>query len=122
MDTVLMRTRPLFVVCEVSRRKPVSNRPRVFRRALRTVCKKHGIMILDVHRQRYGQKKRLQTDYQIAEATAARFAVLLRRLPKVRNIWQGPDGRIGVFLAVAAAIGGWTYFRPSLSSELTGLV
>ena len=118
MDTMLVRARPLFVACEVSRRKATSNRPEVFRKALKAACKKHGIMILDVRRPKMGSEGRPQTDYEVAKATVGRFTTLAGRLPKRRDIWEGPDDRIGVFLAAAAAVEGWNRFRTPTSTEV----
>jgi hypothetical protein len=108
----IIRVRPLFVACEVARNRARSRRARVFNIILQRVCARHGIMILCVQRAATGQNGLpAPTNLDIARLAAARFPALADSLPKERQLWEGPDDRLGVFLAGAATLAGWNHFQ-----------
>ena len=114
LNATVEKSRPLFVACEIERNQRKSLRSRNFNRALKRVCAKHRIMILCVERKRdTAQRQGEPTNYDIAQAAAARFPSIADCLPKERRVWEGGDDRIGIFLAAAAAVGGWNHFRPT---------
>ncbi len=119
LDRVVTRARPLFVTCEIARTSRKSGRGRRFADALIAVCATHGIMILCVERRRvrYTRRTTDATNHDVAMSVLPRFRVLATRLPRRRKAWECVDERVGLFLAVAAAVAGWNHFRPPTNEQ-----
>jgi hypothetical protein len=113
IDVVLRKSRPLFVAFEREGGLKKRHRGRKFVKAVTKACDAHGIMLLTVKSK---EVKALSTasrpgKWDVAEAVAALFPELADKVPPRRRPWQSEDERIGVFMALAAAVAAWDGFR-----------
>ena len=113
LDVVLRKSSPLFVAFEreMSRRK--RHRGRRFATVVTTAIKAHGILLLDIDRRQTKalSDARRPTKWDIAAAVARMFPHIADRLPTSRKPWQSENDRIGIFMALAAAVAAWEGFR-----------
>lgn len=117
IGVVLRRGRPLFVAFERQSAEKKRHRGRLFSQLLSRSCDEHGVMLLDVDRRRVERLSsvRRPTKWDIGHALAGLFPECARRLPPRRKAWQSEDDRIGLFMALAAAVGAWESFRSPLA-------
>jgi hypothetical protein len=113
VSAVLRRYRPLFVACEDMKATPAKRRGRLFADAVAKACEREGVLLLPVSRAevRLLAPTTPATRHRVAVAMAEAFPELRSRLPPKRQSWRGEAPRIGVFLALAAAVATWDAFR-----------
>lgn len=105
------RMKPLFVAFDAEAASRKRSRGRLFKHFLETACTSDGTLILHVDgRGAPAPKRKRRSNWEIASGLAAQFTELAWRLPAKRLPWQSQDDRIGVFLALAAALSAWNTF------------
>ena len=115
IDGVLRRAKPLFVAFDREAALKKRRRGRLFADAVTKACDAHGVMILDIANSqiRALTERPRPTKLHIAEVVVRFFPELARSLPARRKPWQSEDDRIGLFMALAAAVTAWHSFgRP----------
>src|SRR5262249_35090005 len=113
VEDVIRDARPLFVAFDKLTSTAKRKRGRLFGGVVNTACDIHRIMILDVDPKavaRLTGNKRA-TKWNVAEAIVQLFPDAASRIPPRRRPWQSEDDRIGMFMALAAAITAWENFR-----------
>lgn len=113
IDLVLQKARPLFVAFERETSQKKRNRGRMFSKAVADACETGGIMLLSIGRAETNALSEIAnpTKWDVAEALVKHFPEIAGRLPRRRRAWQSEDERIGIFLALAAAVAAWENFR-----------
>jgi len=109
LDDLLARTRPLFVAFNREATHKKRRRGRSFGVAVKRACDARGIMILAITSQHISSlSSRMRPNkWDIADAIVTWFPTTAGSLPLRRKPWQSEDDRIGLFMALAAAICGW---------------
>lgn len=113
LDEILRRSRPLFVAFDDEAAGKKRRRGRLFKDVVAKACDVHGIMILSIES---GRTKALAgvprpTKRDIGQALILLFPEVANKLPPRRKAWQSEDDRIGMFMALAAAVCAWESFR-----------
>jgi hypothetical protein len=113
LGILLRRSRPLFVAFEHEAALDKRRRGQLFDNAVTKACDAHGIMVLPIEST---QTKSLSevpspTKWDLAEAIVSLFPEIAGKLPARRKPWQSEDDRIGLFMALAAAVAAWEGFR-----------
>jgi hypothetical protein len=109
---ILRRYRPLFVAFEESHSRD-GRRNQSFIRAVEIACQTHGIMTLPIkgkHLRSICASPR-PTKWHLASTVAGMFPEIRGQLPPRRKRWTREDDRIGLFVALAAAVSAWEGFR-----------
>ncbi len=113
IDSVIRRARPLFVAFDREAALRKRHRGKRFSEALTEACDELGVMMLFVT----SEQTRALSDvsdpnkWDIADAVVKLFPHTAHRLPARRKAWQSEDDRIGLFMALAAAVATWDSFR-----------
>ena len=113
LDNLLRRTRPLFVAFEHEATLNKRARGQRFGEAVTKACDTHGIMILRIESERTRSLSAAPnpSKWDVGDAVAKLFPEIADRLPARRKPWQSEDDRIGIFMALAAAVAAWEGFR-----------
>jgi len=113
LSAIIRRYSPLFVACEDVQARLMKTRGRLFVDAVAKACEREGVLLLPVSRAevRLLAPTTSATRHRVAVAMAEAFPELRSRLPPKRQSWRGEAPRIGVFLALAAAVATWDAFR-----------
>jgi hypothetical protein len=113
IDAVLVRARALFVAFDGDSARKKRQRGWMFVRAVTRACQTRGPMLLAVSQKQVSALSAVKrpTKWDVAEAIAKRFPEIADRLPPKRKAWQTEEERIGIFIAVAAAVAAWESFR-----------
>lgn len=108
IDALLLRARPLFIAFEQASGKK-RDRGRWFAEALVSCCEARKIMVLTVGHEKLRGLTALRrpNKWDIADVMVTRFPEIAHKLPGKRKPWQSEDDRIGVFMALAAAVCAW---------------
>jgi hypothetical protein len=108
MNKVLLKARPLFVAFEREDSLKKRHRGKHFDAVVTRACDAHGIMILNMGS---GQTHSLcmprKSKWSLADTLAKLFPELRDKVPPRRKPWQSEDDRIGLFMALAAAVSAW---------------
>lgn len=118
IDTLLLRARPLFIAFEQSSGKK-RDRGRLFAEALVSCCEARKIMILTVGHEKLRGLTALArpNKWDIANVIVLRFPEIAHKLPGKRKPWQSEDDRIGMFMALAAAVCAWQSFKEPMPNS-----
>ncbi len=113
LSAVIQISRPLFVAFETERMKCYRQRGKTLCRAVHQACQNCGVMCLSVESRQVCELTDLRnpSKFRVAEAVAKLFPQLAPKLPPRRSAWLPEDPRIGLFIAVAAAVCAWDGFR-----------
>ena len=116
IGSVIRRARPLFVAFEKQTAEKKRHRGRLFANLLSRACDEHGVMLLDIDRERTKKLSsvRKPTKWDVADALTRLFPESTRRLPPRRKAWKSEDDRIGLFMALATAVGAWESFGATI--------
>ena len=78
-------------------------------------CEACGVMLLPIRRDQTRALSTVKptTKWDVADAIAGWFPEIADRLPHRRKPWETEDERIGLFMALAAAVAAWESFRGS---------
>jgi hypothetical protein len=109
LDDLLIRSRPLFVAFDRGAARKKRNRGRSFGMAVKKACQARGIMILGItsqHTDSLASRPR-PNKWDVADAIVKFFPDTATNLPPRRKPWQSEDDRIGLFMALAAAVCAW---------------
>lgn len=106
---VLHQYKPLFVALE--RREGARGKRAEFIAAVREVATAKGVMVLEVGDVRAFFGVPEATRWETAKAVADTFPKVARFLPKRRKPWQAEPERVGLFMALGAAVSAWHGFR-----------
>ena len=112
LDDLFSRMRPLFVSFDGVAANKKRIRGRLFKHFLATTCTSRKLMLLSTecrHAVDAGRKGPL-TKWDIASSLAQEFRELAHKLPEKRREWQSEDDRMGIFMALATAVGAWRNF------------
>ncbi len=113
IDAVLASARALFVAFDDDTSRKKLQRGRMFARAVAQACEMQGPMLLNIQPKQVWAltARKRPTRLEVAEAIARRFPEIADRLPPKRKAWQAEQERIGIFLALAAAVAAWESFK-----------
>jgi len=109
LDGLLIRSRPLFVAFDRGAAQKKRHRGRSFGIAVKRACDVRGIMILGITSRQTDSlsSNRRPNKWDVADAIVTFFPDTASSLPPRRKPWQSEDDRIGLFMALAAAVCGW---------------
>jgi hypothetical protein len=113
IETVLRRARPLFVAFEHEAALKKRHRGKRFSSLLTRACDDLGVIVLSVKSRQTKAFSTVKnpTKWDIADALAKLFPEISDRLPARRKAWQTESDRIGLFMALGAAVAAWESFR-----------
>ncbi len=113
LELVLNKARPLFVAFDGEGARLKRIRGKRFGKAVTKSCETAGVMILPVSSddiQAFADAPR-PTKWHVAVGVSKLFPEIVGKLPAKRKPWQSEDDRIGLFMALAAAVAGWDSFK-----------
>ena len=110
---VISKARPLFVAFDRDSGQRKGRRGRQFVRAVSAVCEAHGVMLIAIGRTeiRRLSKQGRPSKWDIGDIVATWFPEIASKLPPRRKPWESENDRIGIFMAIAAAVAAWEGFR-----------
>src|SRR5262249_8448877 len=112
-DKVLRRARPVFVAFDYKASRKKRHRGATFADAVTASTAAFGVLLIVIQSEQtraLSGMKRPQKRH-IPAALANMFPELAGRLPLPRKPWQAEPERLGIFMALAAAVAAWEEFR-----------
>lgn len=110
LSAALKRMQPLFVAFNMGAASAKRTRGRFFRHYARAACAADGTLLIPVKGLR-SRAVRRSSKWHVAQELAVDFKELSLRVPKPRRAWESEDDRIGIFMALAAAVAAWRSFK-----------
>jgi hypothetical protein len=109
LDAIIRRSRPRFVAFNRAGAAKKRRRGRLFARVVADACARYGVRIMPVTDRQLSSFSGLAhpTKWDVAHAISTSFPGIAHRMPAKRKPWQSEDDRIGLFLALAAAVRAW---------------